>query len=93
MKRAASKPAAKKAEPTDEERRAALVIRSRENPHEFFSFEDCGIILGFGTKAMGRLNGAGAPVAFRKMNPALICQWIAQNPSVVAKIGSPEGEE
>jgi len=75
-----------------ETRRSTLILRARENPHEFFSFEECGLILGFGTTAMGHLNAVGAPVAFRKMNPALICKWIAENPTLVSKTGSEEEE-
>ncbi len=78
--------------PSLEARRSALVLRARENPHEFFSFEECGLILGFGTSAMGHLNAAGAPVAFRKMNPALICRWIAENPALVSKTGLEDEE-
>jgi len=96
MKRTPQKPSAaevaKAARDAEREaRRAALVQRSRENPNEFFSFEDCGLILGFGKTSMGALNAAGAPVAFRKMNPALTREWIAENPTLVAK-GSDEDE-
>ena len=74
-------------------RRLALVNRATANPNEFFPFKECGIILGFGTKAMGCLNAAGAPVAFRKMNPALIVRWIAENPTLVSKIGMEDDDE
>lgn len=73
--------------------RALLVQRARENPSEFFTFKECGLILGFGEKAMGVINSAGAPVAFRKMNPALICQWIKENPMKVSKMGGGEEED
>jgi hypothetical protein len=65
-------------------RKRELIQRSRENPHEFFTFEECGVILGFGERSMGRLNAAGAPVAFRKMNPAMICRWIEEHPQLFA---------
>ncbi len=76
--------------PRTENRREALIQRARANPHEFFTFEECGLILGFSTRAMGRLNAAGAPVAFRRMNPALVCAWIAQNQAILAQIGNDE---
>jgi hypothetical protein len=80
----------KTAATTDEAgERALLVARAAANPNEFFSFRECGIILGFGVSAMSVLNAAGAPVAFRKMNPTLIRQWIAENPTLVSK-GSEE---
>lgn len=82
---------AKPSKPSPEEQRAAerarLVAESHSNPHAFFSFGECAVILGFGDKAMTRLSGAGAPVVFRKMNPAMVCAWIFANPDKIEKIG------
>jgi hypothetical protein len=91
MKRAPNSRPAVPQEDEEKSERAALIQRARDNPHEFFSFAECGQILGFSSRSMGRLNAAGAPVAFRRMNPRLICQWIAENPTLVAKCG--DGEE
>ncbi len=88
-----AKPAGKKSAPTKEERRRLLVVEARENPHAFFPFEECGLILGFGANAMTALHAAGAPKAFRKMNPAMVREWIANNQELIGKIRSGEGED
>lgn len=67
-------------------RRARLVAEANANPNAFFTFGDCGLILGFGENAMGRLSSAGAPVLFRKMNPAMIRAWVAANAEKVSKL-------
>jgi hypothetical protein len=68
------------------QRRVELIAEANANPNGFFAFGDCGLILGFGENAMGRLSGAGAPVLFRKMNPAMIREWVASNPDKVSKL-------
>jgi hypothetical protein len=76
-----------------EEERMRLAREARENPHAFFSFEECGLIFGFSRWAMTRLNAAGAPVWFRKMNPAMVRAWMAENPEAAAKICAEEDEQ
>jgi hypothetical protein len=72
--------------------RLRLAQEARDNPHAFFSFEECGLIFGFSRWAMTRLNAAGAPVWFRKMNPAMVRAWMAENPEAAAKICAEEDE-
>ncbi len=63
-----------------------LVEAANVNPNAFFSYEETGIICGFGQDSMTALAGIGAPVAFRKMNPALLRAWIAENQSLIRKL-------
>jgi hypothetical protein len=72
--------------------RATLIKAAGENPHAFFSFEECGLIFGFSRRAVSRLSAAGAPVWFRKMNPDMVRQWMAKNPEAAAKASEEEEE-
>ena len=69
-----------------EERRRALVAECNANPNGFFTYEETGIVLGFGQDAMSMLAGIGAPVAFRKMNPSDVRGWIARNQDKIGKL-------
>ena len=86
------KPAQPSPRELEQAERARLAREASENPHAFFSFEECGVIFGFSRWAMTRLNAAGAPVWFRKMNPAMVRAWMAENPEAAAKICSEEEE-
>ncbi len=85
-----AKPAKGEKEETKEARYLRLVAEAQANPNKFFPFKDCGIILGFGTNAMTALNGAGAPAAFRQMNPGMVTRWIEHNQALVVKIRNGE---
>lgn len=69
-----------------ETRRVRLVAESVSNPNGFFTYEETGIICNFGQDSMSALAGLGAPVAFRKMNPALVRAWIAENQALIRKL-------
>ncbi len=71
-----------------EVRRRRLIAAARRNPHEFFTFEECGEILGFGQCAMTTLANAGVPTFARKMNPGQVCAWIALNSKTLGKVNA-----
>lgn len=75
-----------------DQRKRQLVADAATNPNGFFTFEETGIICGFGGNAMTALAGAGAPQAFRKMNPTLLREWIAENQERIGKLTDAKGE-
>ena len=59
---------------------------AKENPFQFFSFEEIGDLYGFGKNTMTALAAAGAPVVAKKMNPQLLFEWLEQNADKIGKI-------
>ena len=69
-----------------EARRARLIAEAAANPSAFFSFEETGIIFGFGDNVMTALVGAGAPQVFRRMNPPMVLRWIEHNQEQIKRL-------
>lgn len=69
-----------------DKRSAALVKAARENPFQFFSFEETAIICDWGKNVPGQLATLGAPVVARKMNPQILMAWISEHSDALAKL-------